>query len=188
VGFRSGKTVESYGTQSDGQTVYCGSRRSPKFARFYNKGDFDRFEIEYKQHLASAVFCDYLNDFSPDSSLTLSSILRSSISFVNKRDKNLSRAVNCDWWVSFQSRIIGSFHPLNLAKPRPSLDRTLKWIHRSVSKSLLLMREALGEIWMNKLLQLWEYEANSRINQQDLDNLRQFEQHGFSLADLMNMI
>jgi Replication initiation factor len=188
VGFRSGKTVESYGTQLDGKTVYCGSRRSPKFARFYNKGEFDRFEIEYKQHLASAVFCDYLADLSPDSSLTLSSILRSSISFVNKRDRNLSRATDCDWWLSFQSRIVGSFHPLNLARPRPSLDRTLKWIHRSVSKSLLLMREALGELWMEKLIQLWEYEARGRTTAKDIDNLNQFRQHGFSLSDLMNMI
>jgi hypothetical protein len=188
VGFHSGKSIESYGTKNDGRTVYCGSRRSPKFARFYNKGEFDRFEIEYKQHLASAVFCDYLDDFSPDSSLTLSSILRSSIGFVGKRDKNLSRATNCGWWDSFQSRIVGTFHPLNLSKPRPSLDRTLKWIHRSVSKSLLLMREALGELWMEKLLQLWEYEAKGRINQNDINNLEQFRHHGFSLSDLMNMI
>jgi DNA relaxase NicK len=188
VGFQRGKTIESYGGGREGRTVYCGTRRSPKFARFYNKGDFDRFEIEYKQHLASAIFCDYLDDFSPDSSLTLSSILRSSIGFVHKRDKNLSRATDCDWWVSFQSRIVGTFHPLNRPKPRPSLDRTLKWIHRSVSKSLLLMREALGDIQMEKLLQLWEYEARGRTTAKDIDNLNQFRQHGFSLADLMNMI
>lgn len=188
VGFRSGKTIESYGTQSDGKTVYCGSRRSPKFARFYNKGEFDRFEIEYKQELASSIFCDYLDDFSPDSCFKLSSILRSSIAFVRKRDKNLSRAANCNWWDSFQARIIGIKHDFPPAKPRPSLDRTLSWIHRSVSKSLLLMREALGELWMEKLIQLWEYEARSRITDRDLDMLTQFRHHGFSLSDLMNMI
>lgn len=188
VGFRSGKTVESYGTLSDGKTVYCGSRRSPKFARFYNKGEFDRFEIEYKQHLASAVFFDYLDNLSPSSSFILSSILANSISFVTKRDRNLSRAIDCDWWISFQSRILGGEYKLNAPKPRPSLDRTLKWIHRSVSKSLLLMKEALGELWTEKLIELWEYEARSRISTRDMDMLNQFRQHGFSLSDLMNMI
>jgi DNA relaxase NicK len=188
VGFQCGKTIESYGTSNDGRTVYCGTRRSPKFARFYNKGEFDRFEIEYKQGIASAIFADYLNDYSPDSSLVLSSILRSSIGFVIKRDKNLSRAHNCDWWDSFQDRIVGTFHPVKSPKPRPSLDRTLKWIHRSVSKSLLLMREALGEIHMEKLLQLWEYEARGRTTASDIDMLNQFRQHGFSLSDLMNVI
>lgn len=188
LGFRSGKTIDSYGTKQDGKTVYCGSRRSSKYARFYNKETCDRFEIEYKQNLAVSVFTDYLSDYSPDSSIVLSSILQSSISFIVRKDKNLSRATECQWWTEFKQRIVGTFHPLIRSKPRPSLDRTLKWIHRSVSKSLLLMREALGDIQMEKLLQLWEYEAKSRCNSGDVDRLRQFNQHGFSLADLMNMI
>jgi hypothetical protein len=51
-----------------------------------------------------------------------------------------------------------------------------------------LMREALGDLWMEKLLQLWEYEAKSRITAKDIDNLNQFRQHGFCLSDLINMI
>jgi hypothetical protein len=188
VGVRTGKTIESWGSKTAGRTVYCGARTSAKFARFYNKGEFDRFEIEYKQSLADSIFRDYNSDLSPSSSFLLSSVLRSSISFVVKRDKNLSRSVVCDWWSSFQDRILGTKHDFPPAKPRPSLDRTLSWIHRSVSKSLLLMREALGELWMEKLLQLWEWEARSRITSKDLDMLNQFKQHGFSLSDLMNMI
>jgi DNA relaxase NicK len=188
VGFRCGKTIESYGTNQDGKTVYCGSRRSPKYARFYNKGEFDRFEVEYKQSFATSVFTDYLADYSPDSGIVLSSILRSSLSFAVRKDKNLTRAKECQWWANFKDRIVGTFHPVVGSKPRPSLDRTLKWIHRSVSKSLLLMREALGEIHMEKLLQLWEYEARARCTQKEADLLNQFRQHGFSLADLMNMI
>jgi hypothetical protein len=188
VGVRTGKTIESWGSKTSGRTVYCGARTGAKYARFYTKGEFDRFEIEYKQGLATSIFCDYISDYSPSSSWILSSILRSSIKFVTKRDKNLSRATNCDWWDSFQDRILGSEHIFPPAKPRPSLDRTLKWIHRSCSKSLLLMREALGDLWMEKLLELWEYEARSRINAKDIDSLSQFRQHGFSLSDLMNMV
>jgi hypothetical protein len=188
VGFRCGKTIESYGTNQDGKTVYCGSRRSPKYARFYEKAEFDRFEVEYKQSFASSVFADYLDDFSPDSRIVLSSILRSSLSFALRKDKNLTRSTECEWWTSFKERIVGTFHSISRPKPRPSLDRTLKWIHRSVSKSLLLMREGLGEIHAEKLLQLWEYEARGRCGLKEVDILNQFRQHGFSLADLMNMI
>lgn len=188
IGFNCGKTIDSYGTNNDGITVYCGSRRSPKFARFYQKDGFDRFEIEYKQHYASSVFVDYLADTTPDSSYLLSSILRSSISFAYKPDCNLSRSVEREWWVNFRDRITGQFRKVAVSKPRPSLDRTLKWIHRSVSKSLLLMRQALGEFAMGKLLQLWEFEARLRCNQSDSDRLLQFKLQQIPLDELMNMI
>lgn len=188
IGFNCGKIIDSYGTSNDGVTVYCGSRRSPKFARFYQKNEFDRFEIEYKQHYASSIFTDYLACTTSDSSYLLSSILRSSISFAFKPDANLSRSTEHEWWVSFRDRITGEKINFRFSKPRPSLDRTLKWIHKSVSKSLLLMREALGEIHMGKLLELWEYEARARCDDKDNDRLKQFEIQGFSLSDLMNMI
>lgn len=188
IGFNCGKTIDSYGTSNDGITVYCGSRRSPKFARFYQKGEFDRFEIEYKQHYASSIFADYLADTSSDSAYLLSSILRSSISFAYKPDCNLSRSIEREWWVKFRDRIVGEYQKVQASKPRPSLDRTLSWIHRSVSKSLLLMREALGTDNMNKLLELWEYEAKLRCDRSDSDRVHQFNLNPLSLEDLMNMI
>lgn len=188
IGFNCGKTIDSYGTGNDGITVYCGSRRSPKFARFYQKGEFDRFEIEYKQHYAASIFTDYLADTSADSAYLLSSILRSSISFAYKPDCNLSRSIEREWWVSFRDRIQGEYQKVTASKPRPSLDRTLKWIHRSVSKSLLLMREALGDFNMAKLLELWEYEAKLRCDRSDSDRVTQFNLNPLSLDELMNMI
>jgi Replication initiation factor len=188
IGFNVGKTIDSYGTSNDGITVYCGSRRSPKFARFYQKDRFDRFEIEYKQHYASSIFADYLADTTSDSSYLLSSILRSSISFAYKPDCNLSRSVEREWWVKFRDRIVGEFQKVTSSKPRPSLDRTLKWIHRSVSKSLLLMREALGESDMNALLKLWGFEAKLRCDQSDVDRLLQFSLNPLSLDELMAML
>jgi DNA relaxase NicK len=188
IGFRVGKTIDSYGTNNDGITVYCGSRRSPKFARFYQKDGFDRFEIEYKQHYAGSIFADYLADPSSDSTYLLSSILRSSISFAFKPDCNLSRSIEREWWVSFRDRIVGEYQKVTSSRPRPSLDRTLKWIHRSVSKSLLLMREALGESDMSKLLQLWESEAKLRCDQSDCDRLLQFSLNPMSLGELMAVI
>jgi DNA relaxase NicK len=188
VGFNCGKTIDSYGTNNDGITVYCGSRRSPKFARFYQKSEFDRFEIEYKQHYATSIFTDYLADTSPDSCYLLSSILRSSISFAYKPDCNLSRSTERNWWLSFRDRIVGTNIKLSHVKPRPSLDRTLKWIHRSVSKSLLLMREALGSVDMEKLLELWEFEARLRCDRSDADRVQQFNLNRISLDELMSML
>jgi DNA relaxase NicK len=188
IGFNGGKTIDSYGTSNDGITVYCGSRRSPKFARFYQKDGFDRFEIEYKQHYASSIFVDYLGDTTPDSTYLLSSILRSSISFAFKPDCNLSRSIERDWWIGFRDRIVGEYQKVKASKPRPSLDRTLKWIHRSVSKSLLLMREALGNSGMGKLLELWEFEAKLRCDQSDSDRILQFNLQKLSLDELMAML
>jgi hypothetical protein len=68
------------------------------------------------------------------------------------------------------------------------LDRTLKWIHRSVSKSLLLMREALGNSGMGKLLELWEFEAKLRCDQSDSDRILQFNLQKLSLDELMAML
>jgi DNA relaxase NicK len=188
IGFNCGKTIDSYGTNSDGITVYCGSRRSPKFARFYQKDCFDRFEIEYKQHYANSIFVDYLDDSTPDSTYLLSSILRSSISFAFKPDSNLNRSIERDWWISFRDRIVGQYQKVSVSKPRPSLDRTLKWIHRSVSKSLLLMREALGNSDMEKLLELWEFEAKLRCDRSDSDKVSQFMLDKLSLNELMAML
>lgn len=188
VGFRCGKTIESYGTARDGKTVYCGARTAPKFARFYEKEGCQRFEVEYKANLAAAIFADYLECSSSDSGIVLSSILRSSISFAFRPDRNLCRSKEYEWWASFKERVTGTFVKVNASKPRPSLDRTLKWIHRNVSKSLLLMRQALGNLWTEKMLELWEYEARERCSQYDSDRLREFNIEGFSLSDLMNMI
>lgn len=188
IGFNCGKTIDSYGTVNAGVTVYAGTRRSPKFARFYEKQGFDRFEIEYKQGLASSIFSDYLADSTPDSCYLLSSILRSSISFAWKRDKNLSRSHELGWWVAFRDRIVGTKIKVTTPKPMPSLHSTFKWIHKSVSKSLLLMRQALGEEIMNETIELWQYEARKRCNSFDNDRLLQFNKQGFSADDLINML
>ncbi len=188
IGFNRGKTIDSYGGSNSGITVYCGSRRSPKFARFYQKDEFDRFEIEYKQQYASAIFADYLADSSPTSAYLLSGILRNSISFAFKPDSNLSRSIERDWWVSFRERIFGSNDKISVSKPRPSLDRTLKWIHRSVTKALLLMGEALGQINKSKLLELWEFEARLRCCQSDADRIAQFKLQELCIDELMAML
>lgn len=188
IGFNCGKTIDSYGTGNDGITVYCGSRRSPKFARFYQKGEFDRFEIEYKQQYASAIFNDYLADSSCGSVVLLSTILRSSISFAAKPDKNLSRSKELKWWTKFKNRIEGENIKVSYPKPKPSLDATFKWIHKSVSKSLLLMRQALGETIMSQTLEQWEYEARSRCTASDNDRLLQFNMRGFTTDELISMV
>lgn len=188
VGFSSGKTVDSYNSVGCGITVYCGSRRSPKYARFYEKGEFNRFEIEYKQQYAEAIFTDFMADTTPTGEFLLSSILASSISFAYKPDKNLSRSITHQWWLDFTARISYKIVRYKIVKPRPSLDRTLRWIHRSVSKSLLLMREALGTCAMNQMLQLWEQEARLRCDQSDSDRLLQFKLQDISLDELMTML
>jgi hypothetical protein len=193
VGVRGGQRINSYGTKTAGTTIYLGQRRSAKFARIYDRATVTggkihakRFEIEYKQGLAHSIFVDYLADGSPDSSYLLSSIIRSSISCNYKPDKNLSRSVVFEWWASFVERIVGDTHVYKRVPPIHSLDRTLRWVHRSVSKSLLVIQEALGLDKTKELLDFWMHEARLRCTLHDADEINRIRGENYTLDMLMS--
>jgi len=174
AGCNQGKLIESIGGEHPGRTVYCGSRRSAKYGRFYNKGEFDRFEVEFKLDMADSIFVDYISASSEDSGKILAGVLKSAFSFLDKISKNLDRNKVFSWWQEFLDRIEGT--PIEIARKKPvtSIERTLSWIHRSVSKAVLKCRTALGVEEFDKLLAMWAEESRQRITPMDNLHICQF--------------
>jgi hypothetical protein len=175
VGFQEGKIIESIGGKRPGSTVYCGARRSAKYGRFYNRGEVDRFEMEFKLDLADTIFIDYAMSEFPDSTAVLSSCLKGAISFVDKRSKNLSRNHVLPWWQNFMDAINGE--PVHVPRKRleSSIDRTLGWINRSVSKAILKCRTAMGCDEFNTQLLVWVEEARNRVTAMDNLHVEQYQ-------------
>jgi DNA relaxase NicK len=177
VGFESCKFIESIGGANPGKTLYCGARRSAKYARFYQRGDVDRFEIEFKLDLAHSIFVDYCAAHEQNRCAVLAGALKGAISFVYKTDKNLSRCKECSWWIEFLDRIVGEIAIYKRSKPVSSIHRSISWVERSVSKTLLKIKACLGSEGLDRLLGDCMESAKTRIT--SLDNLHIREYNTF---------
>lgn len=176
AGFNKAKFIESYGGSDSGKTIYLGTRRSPKYGRIYDRMAMTngmenciRFEVEYKQGMALAIFQDYIKADEDTGISLLSGIIKSAFDFTIKKDKNLSRATRLLWWESFLGRIVGEIIKVVLPKKNRSIERTLSWLRRSVSKSILIANEVLGGDLFDTLMEVWKTEARNRIT--DLDRI-----------------
>jgi hypothetical protein len=167
VGFREVRYIESVNSAKNGITVYCGERRSAKFARFYQRGDVDRFEVEFKLDLANSIFVDYVCSGRNDICRVLSGALKGAIDFVDRKDKNLSRATQCIWWTNFIGRITGDAFTYPREKKKTSIERSMAWIERSVSKTLLKVAASLGLEGFDKFILCAMESARERITAYD---------------------
>jgi len=190
AGFNKAQFIESFGGNTAGKTIYLGTRRSNKFGRIYDrmgvtkgKENCIRYEVEYKRQAAHAVFIDYISSSSDDYKNRLGAILRGSFDFVIKKDKNLDRATRLDWWEDFLSRISSVAEYIIYPKKQITIERTVVWIRRSVSKSLLILDLAVGATDSIKLLDLWKNEAAARLSDIDEANILQSQYEGLSYAD-----
>jgi DNA relaxase NicK len=193
VGFREYQFIESKARFGTGKTIYLGTRKSARYCRIYDRASVTdgkenciRFEIEFKKDLSHTVYIDYLYSSDINGAETLSGIIQSQISFVKRKDKNLNRATTLVWWQNFINRIKGQKIELPRTKPILNIERTLRWVHRNVSKGLLLLKEAIGIDDLNVLFGLWELEARGRITKLDLIHLDEFKEHGLSIHQLMS--
>jgi DNA relaxase NicK len=192
AGFQKAKFIESYGGNDAGRTIYLGVRRAAKYGRIYDrmgvtKGAENciRYEVEYKQGLALAIFSDYINDEHIDSTPLLCGIIRGAFDFTIKKGKNLDRATRLGWWDAFLSRISGETIKVLVATKNRSIERTLAWLRRSVSKSILISKQILGAKNLDILWQIWEREAADRITDADR---RVIEQSGYSGSELLELL
>jgi DNA relaxase NicK len=192
AGFQKAKFIESYGGDDAGRTIYLGTRHSPKFGRIYDrlgvtKGleNCIRYEVEYKQGMALAIFSDYINDEHIDSSPLLSGIIQSAFDFTVRKDKNLSRATRLPWWQGFLDRINGDAVKPVVDQKNRSIERTLAWLRRSVSKSIVIAKQVIGENNLNILWEIWEQEAKGRINDADRNVIAKSSYNAAELLDLL---
>ena len=133
-----------------GQTIYVGSRSSEKMLRIYNKQmesaldyKLTRFELEIKGEKAKQVF-DLLVTGQANFSDLIKQMLRDHIKFIRPtNDSNKARWPLAIYW----AKITSTDKKLDLAMPKKpkSLDATIQWLLKSVSKSLLKADIATGE-------------------------------------------
>lgn len=180
--FSKSRYMESYGGKTAGKTMYLGARKSNKFGRIYDRmgvtnGEQNciRFEVEYKGGAALQIGKKYIEGTLDESRIYLSGLMKGAFDFIIRKDKNLDRGTRLGWWQSFLDRIQGQAIHLSYPKKKTSIDKTLKWIERGVSKSLLIMERALGIDKAIETLTLWKNEAAKRLSSLDRSNILVFQ-------------
>jgi len=146
----------SFGTSSD--TVTFGTRGKNgggSYLRYYRKdlesdGEIDayRWEVEFSKTKAQeALFalakCPDLECYTA----LLGAFVGGSIDFVDRKDRNLSRATRQDWWSEILGRI-GTAR-IRVSAPVQDVEKARKWVRKSVVGSLLLLEKSFGkeEFW-----------------------------------------
>ena len=105
--------------------------------------------------------------------------ITSMVAFVDRKaDKNLTRCPLLKWWADWCNRIQAGVASMQVKRtyPKPDLWRTMEWLNRQVSKSLLLVREIFGSQFF------WQYligmidKARDRITDYDLARIHDYKQ------------
>lgn len=146
-GFKKGNFVSSptnIGEKAVDGTLYLGRRESPKFLRAYSAKekhgiDATDWELELKNDKAKSAWRLIVDEWHESNNVEetyklMASILTSSVNFVHRTDKNLER---CEAY-SFWSQMKQGLDTVKLAtvKAVTTLEKSKKWLRKSVSKTL----------------------------------------------------
>jgi hypothetical protein len=192
-GFNKANYIESFGGKTAGKTIYFGTRRSSKFGRIYDrmgvtegKENCIRYEVEYKRKMAEIIFLDFIKS-PPEKTLEcLGAILRGAFDFIIKKDKNLDRATRLKFWDDFVNRICDYAEKIKVIKKQVSIERSLSWVHRSVSKTLLVLKSALDPEVYKDTLDLWIAEAGKRLTLCDRVNIQKMQEIGITYQEIVS--
>ncbi|HEY9302050.1 MAG TPA: replication initiation factor domain-containing protein, partial [Phormidium sp.] len=83
------------------------------------------------------------------------------INFLIKSSKNLERCETVSWWADFISSFIGGIK-LRVERIKPTLERKMKWLSKSVSATLAVAKKVYGESYINHLLVEGESNMSSK--------------------------
>jgi DNA relaxase NicK len=154
-------TVDQWGSAGHTETVYIGSRSSQQFARVYDKelqsGDAYyagcvRFEVQFKSELARAM-----------GAALYASVLQPSYECA---------AICKAWFAQRGVQVPGTLHSPHYNLPRvspPDTDdaRTLRWLHRQVSPSIVGLLQRVSRTTIMQVLGLSD--EDDRIYELDLE-------------------
>lgn len=168
-GFQNWNVIEN---RDGGWTINLGSRQSESITRIYNKtveskGEIDaiRWEREFKGAKAQELAKQIASlDFSmPDGwfGSQLARFALGGINFLIKSDVNLNRCKTVDWFESFLSSFLSPIK-LRVQRIKPTIDRTVEWLKRSVSASLKLICSIKNDNFIDDLLKLGESKLGTR--------------------------
>jgi hypothetical protein len=192
VGFRQSKMIESYGGIDAGKTIYLGTRRSNKYGRIYDrfgatKGieNCIRYEVEYKRGMADAVFTDYVNNRRDESKNILTGIIKSAFDFVQRKGKNLERATRCSWWESYLCLIPATSKIIKLVPAKKSIEKTIGWVRRSVSKALVKMVACVGLDALDAIIRAFMYTKIGQLSGLDKSQIEEFRLSPMTVDEIL---
>ena len=170
-GYRKGNfeyiTDDNGDSDSAGWTIYLGSRKSDKYVRYYNAKikhgiDAFRYEVEYKNDNANVIANAIANTIAKDNAKynssaiakakvdeTLSSMICALIigntSFIDRTNADrASRSAPLPFWQDFVTRMGGRGVRLSPPTIKPTMDRAIAWLERSVAATLAMVSEYVG--------------------------------------------
>lgn len=170
-GYRKGNfqyiTDDNGDCYSAGWTIYLGSRTSDKFVRYYNAKikhgiDAFRYEVEYKDEIANAIANAIANTIAKDNAKynssmiaknkvneTLSSMICEFIigntAFIDRTSGDrLSRSAPLPFWHDFVTRMGGKGVKLSPPTIKPTMERAISWLERSVAATLAMVAQYVG--------------------------------------------
>lgn len=195
VGFQKSKYIESYGGVEAGKTIYLGTRRSNKYGRIYDrlgvtkgKENCIRFEVEYKRGMARSVFTDYIKAERSTVLDKLGGIIKTAFGFAHKKDKNLDRAVVKEWWAVFCQRIGGCPNKIRVKPEKKSIEKSLHWVKKSVSKTLLKIVGCIGIEGLHNVLNVFIAQKIDQLREVDKAHINEFRDSPMSVADIIAQI
>lgn len=139
-----------------GQTIYFGSRQSEAFMRVYdstiaskNKRIGNRWESEFKGAKADKCLREWLTAMAENeqtASNLLVDLVLGTVDFRDKSagDKNRERCPLLPWFAEMCEMLKSLPVRLRVARPVPSMQRTVNWIKKSVAPSLASLKSVMG--------------------------------------------
>lgn len=177
AGFKECKATVNYGKKHNGWTMNLGARSGEKYIRIYDKfaeskGKINaiRFEAEISGKLSDKLF-SMLLEFPKDEVEYQKELINyavGTISFIEKLDKNLDRNMALGWWADWLVYLDCCPKKLHIRRFKTSINAKKRWIEKAVSKSLALLKDALGQVEMKRYMDLIIKEATQRYVQFDL--------------------
>lgn len=186
AGFHADKSL-SIGLPHDKEwTRYCGIKNGGKsYTRIYQKQEEAvRIERQFVKRDARLVFADlvhYYDNRDTTVSLVETQYFRricsysiSGISFLHRISKNLSRCPELRWWAAFKKACETEPIKFPPVTKDESLEIKKRWIERSVSTTLALLKK-----WMGKDYSDWLYrivtDGAERLTEKQLAMLQHFQ-------------
>ena len=161
-----------------------GKNGSGAYLRYYDKNleskgaiDACRWELELSKEKACDVFfrlvcCNDLDEFTT----LIGALIGGSVRFLEKRDANLSRCKDLEWWAEVVKDIGRAF--IRLQKDHCDIDKTIEWVENSVSPALGKIKCALGEIefvsWLENMVNI----SAKSLSVRDLKAVDWYLNHG----------
>ncbi len=176
-GFKNRKYIDSDTAAGEGKTIYLGSPTSEKYVKIYETKvkhpDIDTIRVEHKfgRDIAHRAM-GFLIGCKPEASdadvetfdvkeydrqygelmLRFVKWAMNLFGFIDRsKGKNLSRAKNLPFWQEFLDRFYDEAPPADIstAKPRPTMEKKIAWVVRSVSRSLFMIKQGFKEAFGN---------------------------------------